>query len=162
MADYCTATQINVLWSAAATAPAGIVARCIAKAQAMIDGAISNRYTLPFANVPPLVTSICEDLTVYLIKRALNPGVGKLDDETESAYADVKDTLKSIAGFNTAKTQEVINLVDASGNVIAPKDTMSSSSSSYIQIFNLDDWENQGISEVQEDAIEDERDSGDL
>lgn len=151
MAYYSDEGNIKTLWTQGKDAPSGLISRCILRAYNTINALLSIRYTLPFDSTPPLVESLSDDLTIFYLKRHLNPGAGDLDDETKNLYEDAKNELKDIALGK-------VPLVDSDGTLVAEKSSMSSSTEGYQPIFNLDDVKNHEIDSDRLDEIEDARD----
>ena len=148
---YSVEKDIKLLWSQAESAKPGQIALLIERADNIINSALVARYTLPFDTTPPVVKSISEMLTIYYLKKALNPGTAKLDDDSIETYKEALQELTEIA-----KGERY--LIDSDGILIAVRDTMDSSTDGYIPIFNLDDVKNHKIDFDRLEAIEDERD----
>lgn len=59
-----------------------VVARALADAEAVVDGHLGGRYTLPLATVPPVLTgAVCDLARARLYKDALPPVVEKRADD---------------------------------------------------------------------------------
>lgn len=130
----------------------GLLTKAITRAYNLINAALVSRYSVPFAtgSVPPMITSISDDLVVFFCKRTLTPGTGSLDDESRNMY---KEAIKELQDIQLGK----MTLVDSAGARITENTTISSNTSSYSPIFNLDDWNDQVIDEDRLDAIEEGR-----
>lgn len=150
MADYSTVPDIKALFSQSKDKPE-LIPLCITKAGSIIDGALVKRYSLPLSAIHPLVKSISDDLTIYFIKRALNPGGGELDDESVDAYRFVIGQIEDIR-------KGKVDLVDAAGTRVATRETCSSSTEDHAPIFDLDPVEDHVIDEDYLDEIQDARD----
>jgi len=129
MAGYSEEADIKILWPQAKDAHIGIVVYCITKAYNMINTYLCNRYSVPFTAIyPPQIVSISDELTVYYLKRSLNPGAGDLDDRTVDSYVLAKNELEALRDGKT-------HLVDSDGNLVADNLLPDSNTRSYQPIF---------------------------
>ena len=147
---YSEEKDIKQLWKASKDAPAGLIASCIIRAYNRINGMLVNRYSVPFSTTPPLIATLSDELVIYLMKRALNPGGGELDDTTIYTYKEAGEDLIKIS-------KGEISLLDDGGNLIATKETISSTTEDYAPIFDLDATEDHAIDSDRLGAIEDAR-----
>lgn len=99
---YCTLQQLNDRFGTAmivaltdrAEEPTGqvdmdVLSRAIAEADAMIDGYLAGRYALPLANVPPLLTTLSMDITVWRLHLG-EPSV-KVKADYDAAVRSLRD-----------------------------------------------------------------------
>lgn len=87
----------------------------VTKAEADIDAAISERYTLPFSSIPPLIRSLAQDLTMYYVARRMYTKNKKdkndwVDDFRTNAF-DVLEKLR----------EGEMNLINSSKEVISTR-----------------------------------------
>jgi phage gp36-like protein len=71
---------------------AAAVARALDDAGSLIDGYLSQRYTLPLAVVPALLKTLCIDIALYRL--ASNPAL--LSDDARRRYDDAVKFLRDI------------------------------------------------------------------
>jgi phage gp36-like protein len=71
---------------------AAAVARALDDAASLIDGYLSQRYTLPLAAVPALLKTLCIDIALYRL--ASNPAL--LSDDARRRYDDAVKFLRDI------------------------------------------------------------------
>ena len=105
---YCTQDDIEKLIPAAELArlttenevepDAAVVAKCIADADAEIDGYLGIRYQVPLSPVPDLVKAISVDLAIYNLhkRRPLLP----MPETCRQSYADRIGFLKAVVAGN--------------------------------------------------------------
>jgi len=70
---------------------------CAAKADAIVDAYVSNRYNVPFTTTPALIASIAQDITIfYLMRTGYFDGIAGNDKETAKEFYDmaIKDLEK--------------------------------------------------------------------
>jgi phage gp36-like protein len=79
---------------------AAVVAEAIAKADAEIDAYLSVRYSLPLAQVPPLVRSLAEEIALFHLysRRSVAPQVRR--QKYEAAVAFLKQVAAGQAGVD--------------------------------------------------------------
>jgi len=163
MADYCTATEVRDVVSGvliAKMSDAEVVLK-IGYAQSIINAYLSSKYTVPFTSVPPLVKTICIDMSAYYVLRTLFTR----DSINRSAYIDdfLLDHLdrKNKTGTIYDILEGLVPLVDSDGAEVATSsDLIDSNIKDYPPIFDVDDDLNQAIPQDRLDDIEDARDDG--
>jgi phage gp36-like protein len=70
----------------------------IARAEAYIDGALSEVYALPFKTVPKLIQVVATDLAVFFLMESLySSNSPNLDEYQEKRYERAMETLSDIA-----------------------------------------------------------------
>lgn len=116
-------------------------------AEAFVDGALSDKYTVPFSNNNMTIKDLCID---YCYWRA---GRFKLADaaDVQSAFFGTVKMIKD--GF--------LNLINTSGEVISGAEKVMgihSSTESYHTAFGIDDPINWRVDSDQIDAVQDSRD----
>lgn len=100
-----------------------IIGRHITRADSIINGKISKRYSVPIAPTPPLLGTLSEDITAYFTYRSFYTQ----DNFNRMEYfGELKDdALKTLNEIMAGD----IDLVDANGNVIEEKTTATSETS---------------------------------
>uniref|UniRef100_A0A6M3LDP5 Uncharacterized protein n=1 Tax=viral metagenome TaxID=1070528 RepID=A0A6M3LDP5_9ZZZZ len=107
------------------------------KATRLVNSYVEVSYPsqVPFAsgNVPLLLDSLTDDLSVYYVKRALHTGVAPISDEVKEEYWE-----KPIGILEKISKSEIqiSELQDKDGDIV------SSSRSKYTPIFDVDDTVN--------------------
>lgn len=150
MANYTEIDTVKTMWILSKDIPPALITKACQRAYNLINGVLSNRYSLPFVTTPPQIASISDDLTVFYLKRFLNPGTGDLSDESKNMYRDALQELKDIGEGRTS-------LVDSDNALVSVKETISSTTEDYTPIFNLDKWEDQDINADYLEVVEDMR-----
>lgn len=100
--DYCTQIQLEARYGAAllveisdradvptGTIDAGLIARAITDATALIDGYLAGRYALPLATIPALVTDLAQRIAIYYAHT--NVASEKIGKDYEAALRQLKD-----------------------------------------------------------------------
>lgn len=100
--DYCSQVQLEARYGTAllteisdradvatGTIDAGLIARAIADATALIDGYLAGRYALPLATVPALVTDLAQRIAIYYAHS--NVASEKIGKDYEAALKQLKD-----------------------------------------------------------------------
>ena len=129
--------------SAGYSTTAAVVGRHITRADSIIDGKISKRYSTPLTPTPPLLGSIAEDITSYFSYRSFytqdNQNRNDYFDEMRKTALDLLDEIRD----------GKIDLVDSTGGVIGEKTTdpqtgvLGSTTEGYQSYFDVDsefDW----------------------
>lgn len=124
-----------------------IIAAHITRAEGVVNSYIANRYSLPFATVPPVIRSISEDLASYYTIRASYVQDGQRKNEYLPAYESAMEMLKEIRDGKMP-----LALTDGSILVSNTSGRYKSSTENYTPIFNLD---NESAWEADPDQIED-------
>lgn len=112
----------------------------IDRAEGLVNGYISARYSLPFAVVPPIIRSITEDIACYYFIRSTYPQ----DGERKNEYADMfKVAVSQLEQIRDGKTP----VCATDGSIIAQVTTgkFKSSTANYTPTFGDDDpmnWDN--------------------
>lgn len=79
-----------------------VLNRAIAEADAMIDGYLASRYALPLASVPPLLTTLSMDITMWRLH---------LGEPSAKVKADYDAALRSLRDIGTG----AIRIPEATG-----------------------------------------------
>lgn len=92
------AADLADLTSEDSSVDAAVVADCIAKADAEIDGYLGIKYQVPLSPVPDLVKAMSVDLAIYNLhkRRPLMP----MPDTVKMAYGDRVSFLKQVVAGN--------------------------------------------------------------
>lgn len=163
MGLYATTTSLEILMIGTQfdTATTALATKLITHAENEINKYLSKRYDISSFNdtstsVPPIVTTICENLTVGYMHKYM-ARTGKDSIEMGKAFIDqAMDNLKMIAEYK-------LDLVDSSGDSISDvagsSYNIKSTTSDYSNTFNEDEQLNWEVDESKLDAIKTERDS---
>ncbi len=147
MGTYATTTSFSQILSSyfkggsdtSDTTGSAIVSRHITNAEAMVNAFVAARYSLPFSPVPPLLTSLTEQLAAYETIKSST----WMDPKQKNAYLDefrkANDILKGLM-------EGTIKLTYTDGSLVPVNSTMrfKSSTDGYTPIFGRDDprsWE---------------------
>lgn len=84
-----------------------VIDAAIADTDALIDGHVARRYTLPMATVPPLIASLALDIAIYKL-HVYEPG--------EKIEADYKAAMKSLEGISRGDIRLPIAGAEAPGS----------------------------------------------
>lgn len=84
------------------TVDAAVVARALAESDALIDGYLAGRYSLPLAAIPPILTPIAEVIAIYTLH---------ITEPEAKVKADYEAAMKRLAEISKG----VIQLKDATG-----------------------------------------------
>ena len=115
-----------------------VVGAHITRADTIIDGKISKRYSLPFTDTPPLIITISEDITTYFSYRSFfrQDNLNVLEDlELQKDYA---------MGLLDEIQKGEIDLVNTAGSVIPEtttvnQDSPDSTTKNNSSFFDIDD-----------------------
>jgi phage gp36-like protein len=143
---YCTATEVRDVLSGVTIAKMDdtAVENKISYAESMINAYLSSRYTVPFVSTPPLVKTICIDMSAYYVLRTLFTR----DSVNKNKYID-EFLLKHLdTSEKTGTIYDILNgllpIIDDEGNEIpASSDLIDSNTKDYVPIFDVDsdlDW----------------------
>lgn len=157
MGTYATTTSIPLLLPFALktntttgdTAGVDVFSKQITRAEGLVNGYIAARYSLPFSTVPPLITTITEDISCYYFIRSTYVQ----DGERKNEYADsFKEAIKQLEQIRDGKTP----LALTSGALI-PQITSGkfiSSTQNYAPTFDEGNPEQWDIDPDKEDDIQ--------
>ena len=131
--------------SSSDTAGTNIFSRHITRSEAIVNAAVTARYSLPFivatitTNVPPIMRTLSEDIACYFTVRASHMRDGASRNEYADDYLRALDTLEKIEKGD-------ITLTYTDGSAVATRSTgrFLSSEENYTPIFGRDDpkdWE---------------------
>ena len=133
MADYCTVENILTVnpilprtgTSGFTSTMTDTISRHIVRASGVIDGYCARRFSLPFTStsIPPMIRTICEDITSYYTYRSYftqdNANRSEYYDQYEKAMLDLEkirdgaidlvDTSGTLVPVNTADTQSLLD-----------------------------------------------------
>ena len=135
-----------------------LVARCAAKADAIINARLGQMYGVPFATpYPALVVNAAENLTLYYIYtsaffRSRNASVGEIRREL---WEDAMDMLDQILDGSFVLTDVTLPASAATPQRVG---TITSTTEDYHTTFNMDDPVNWKVDDDLVDDIADERD----
>jgi phage gp36-like protein len=141
MGSYATTTSLselipNFLRQNTTTSDANgtsMFSRHIDRAESVINSSVSRLYSLPFANVPPILRTLTEDIACYYALRSAYTQDGASKNPYVDAYKVAMDSLDDIA-------QGKIKLADTSGSLVAVRTSRYlSDKEGYTPIFGLDD-----------------------
>lgn len=162
MATYSTTTSLQVLMIGTTfdTATTSLASKMLTKAENEINKYLSKRYDVGAFNtstsVPPIVTSLCDDLAAGYSYLYMGRG-GK--DSMDRADSFIKPALENLKMLSEYKS----NLINSSGGVISDISNtgyqVKSTTSDYSNTFNEDDQINWTVDDDKLDAIDTERES---
>ena len=117
----------------------------ITRAENIINAKIGGIYAVPFVVVPPLIKTLAEEITAFLVMRTLFTDDSVNKNEWILLFKESMKLLEEIASGK-------VTLVDAAGTPIAEQTgALSSNNSGYAPVFDMDDILN---SEVDADLID--------
>ena len=148
MGSYATTTSISELipnflsgnTTSSDTAGTSIFSRHIDRAEGIVNGCVTARYSLPFitatttTNVPPILRTITEDLACYFALR----GAYTQDGQNKNAYyTDYKTAMETLDGIKNG----TVKLAYTDGSLVPTVSTnrFLSSTEGYTPVFGLDD-----------------------
>lgn len=137
------------------TMPVGLKQKHIAHVEAIINGKLSKRYSVPFGvnSVPPIISAIATDLASMRVLRAT--GIGDPDiEKVMEQFGEAKELLDSIASGDIA-------IVNSSGGIIGQVTTTFNAESSTENYKPIFDMTNESSWEVDPDLIDAENDARD-
>ena len=158
MGTYATTTSIEVLMVGTTfdTATSSLCTKLITHSENVINKYLSKRYDLSSFTgaVPPLVTSLCENLTEGYMYQRMSRG-GKEGMARAKALIDqAKEDLKDIAEYK-------LHLTDSAGSVFTESSNTAyrvlSNTEDYSNTFNEDSELNWEVDSDKLDDISDER-----
>lgn len=140
------------------SATTSLVSKMITKAENEINKYLSKRYDVGAFNtttsIPPLVTSLCDDLAAGYSYLYMGRGGKDSMDRGNGFIKPAIDNLKMISEYKA-------NLIDSSGDVINDMSNtgyqVKSTTSDYSNTFNEDDQINWVVDDDKLDAIDTER-----
>lgn len=118
------------------------------RADSVINAMLSRRYTVPITPSPPLLTTICCDLTLYRLMRRFFSGEQQNDSEWPDRYKEAMELLEKLADGE-------IQLVDSGGTIVVPSagsDIAWSNTQGYTPTFGED---GDLMSIIDEDKLDD-------
>ena len=132
--------------------------RHITRADNIINTTLNKRYTVPFDTgtaTPPVIKTISTDLAAFFIMRTLfTKDNQNVNDWVDDLKAMAIDMLKKLENGETA----LMDVNDVEITSISEGHEISSNTSNYTPIFNIDDEKNWAVDEDHLDDIADERD----
>jgi phage gp36-like protein len=132
------------------------IAKHLTRASALVDAAISKRYSVPLTDSCPVIDAITDDIAAYYSYRSFY----SQDNHNKSEY--FKDLLDvAMQTLNDIRTGE-INIVDSSGNVIDERTSggstfVTSNITDYQPFFDVDDSKHWKFDDDLLDSINDKR-----
>lgn len=161
MGLYCTTTSLQVLMVGTSfdTATTSLADKLIIHAENEINKYLSKRYNIedftPAANVPPIVTSLCETLAEgYMYQRMSRGGKDSMARAKELIDMALKN-LEAIAKYE-------LDIIDTDGEPIPDMSQTAyrvlSNTTGYANTFNEDSELNWEVDPNKLEDIEDERD----
>ena len=134
-----------------------VISRHIVRADAVIDGKLSKRYSVPFSPTPPMLAVLSEDIATYYTYKTYyrNDNTNRLEDQKE-IYTEAMVILDEIRDGK-------IDLVNTAGSVIAENtvDTetgvLDSTTKDYQPMFDVDSELNWSFDSDLIDDIADKR-----
>lgn len=164
MGTYATVTSLQTIMVGTSFSPSGMTTladKCITWAENEVNKYLSKRYDLSSAtfqtstSIPPLVTSLTEQLSAAYLQRRLARGDKEQIKMTTSDIEMVVDNLKLIADYK-------LDLLDTSGDPLTDMSntaySVRSNTDDYAQTFDEDDPLNWAIDDEKLELIADERD----
>lgn len=162
MGTYCTNTAVIAEFPtfpqttsvSRYTETASLITEKIDRAESVINGYLGRRYTVPFAATPPMVETICINLTAhYTLKAKFTRDSHNTSEWVEKLKEDAINDLELIR-------DRKIDLVNTSGTVISDKNATSrvkSNTEDYWPTPDLDTVTSWSISSSRLDDIKDGR-----
>jgi len=157
---YCTATQVRDVLAGVTTSEMSDVAveNKIAYSESIINAYVAWRYNVPFTTIPPLVETICIDISAYYVIRTLftRDNINRNDyiDDFLLKHLDTKNKTGTLYDIYNGDTS--LTLADGS-SAAASTDIFDSNTSDYIPTFDVDDVLNWKVDTNRLEDIEDER-----
>jgi phage gp36-like protein len=143
MGDYATTTSFPQLLpyilqgnSVSDATGVAIIAAHITRAEGVVKAYVANRYSLPFAVVPPILRTLSEDLASYYTIRASYVQDGERKNEFLPSYKDAMSMLEQIRDGKMPLALTDGSMVSQNAN-----SRYKSSTEQYSPIFNLDSEE---------------------
>jgi phage gp36-like protein len=161
MAIYCSTSDLEIIMIGTSfdTITTSLADKAITHAENEINKYLAKRYDVSgwvAGSVPPVVSSICEDLAVGYMYLRMGRGSKESFQRAKEISEPALENLKDLRDYKAT-------LFDTSGSVIADNSSgsyyMKSTTENYHQIFDLDDPLNWSIDPDQLDDIEDGRES---
>lgn len=127
----------------------------VGKAQSFIDSKLAKRFSVPFSSAPPLVVSLCTDISLYyILTKRLYASDRMYDERMVSGLERAFDVLDSLADGS-------MTMVDSSGAAVT--ETMAhaatwSNTKDYEETFHEGDFELTIRDDDKLDNIYDDRD----
>lgn len=154
--SYATVTEVVYTLpqvNSVSTITSATIFTATVRADSIINAKLSRRYVVPITPAPPILTTICIDLTLYRLMRRFFSGERQNSSEWPAKYKESMDLLDEIANGG-------LQLVDSGGGVIQPtagSDIAWSSTQGYVPTFNEDGDLMSVIDENKLDDIEADR-----
>lgn len=104
------------------------------RADSIINAKLSKRFTVPLSPAPPILTTLCCDLSVYRLLVRFFSGEQQNDSDWPDRYKEAMELLEEIANGG-------LQIVASDGAVIAPSvgaDVAWSNTQGYTPTFNED------------------------
>lgn len=124
------------------TVDSAYVTDAVWREQARIDAILSQRYSVPFENVPPLVHAATIDLAVYrILATRLYPAEQLRDSPWPDRYKEMLDLIERVAKGEA-------NLVTGSGTVLSADTGQSeiwSDTYTFTPTFHEGEWETMAV-----------------
>lgn len=134
-----------------------LVARCAAKADAIVNARLGQLYGVPFATpYPALVSSVAENLTLYYIYTSayFRSTIPKVAEIRRELWDDAMDILDKIIEGDFVLTDATLPASAADGT---RRGRLTSTTSDYNSTFDMDDPINWEVDEDLLDDISDNR-----
>jgi len=130
-----------------------IIHKAMQQSESLINGYCARRYTTPFTTVPPMIRTICEDITCYQAMRQL---YSRDSQNVNDWVGDFKTAMDMLIEIRDKK----IDLANTAGSLLDEKSTNTriDSTTEYTPIFELDTFTSWAVDEDRLDDVEDVRD----
>lgn len=151
---YCTAAQIRkrVVGVTVAVMDDTDVGTHITRADNLINARISNRYSVPFTTVPPIVETLSIEISAYFVMTTLFTNDSQNKNEWVEVFKASIETLKNISDGK-------IEIIDSDGNAVTSRvQSIKSTMQGHTPVFDLDSSENWAVDSDLQDEISDARD----
>ena len=154
MGVYVTTSAIfTLLPGLDATGTTALVDTHIVRAEGMVNGMLSKKYTVPFTStaVPPIIRQLVEDYSCYFTMRSLYTRDSQNKSDWTAEFRDLASvTLMEIVNNKVA-------LVDTAGSVLPETIIASSTTRNYAPVFELDTDTSWSIDDDRLDTISSQR-----
>lgn len=139
--------QLPVDGESGYTATALVIAQAVEQAEALVDGHIGTKYSLPIdsEHIPPLLREIATGISVHKAYSYLYPG----DNVASNVFSEKYEAWEKNSYAMLEMLQEnklVLTLTD--GSILSTKTStraIKSSHGKYTPIFDMDDADTQGV-----------------
>lgn len=139
MGRYATVDEVNalVVGVGSASNPTSATRESwIGQVEGEVNAKLSDKYTVPFTDIPPIIKTITQDMTQYMIQRSIHTADHPTVSDWTERFLDARALLDSIAKGETS-------LVNSAGTVVSAittqKGVESTDSEDFKPVFDVRD-----------------------